>query len=199
VGALELADGYRVTGLFGQPHRGAYVDGYLAAAIPFLMVLVFRSAGPFRVAGALLMVAATYALMVTFSRGGYVSFGWSWPSCCWPRSLRQTICSRRGNGCRHGRRHRADCHAVFNGFSRRGSQQPVPTWLSDKRIGKTPSHPRRRLVTSLFGAGLGRSLKPNTGAAPHPKVGTYQLKADAANTYLRLDSATRSVWINLWR
>jgi hypothetical protein len=33
------------------------------------------------------MVAATYALMVTFSRGGYVSFGLLWPSCCWPRSL----------------------------------------------------------------------------------------------------------------
>ncbi|MBE0475108.1 VanZ family protein, partial [Rhodoferax sp.] len=65
----NFADGYRVTGPFSAGHTGgAYVDGYLAAAMPFLMVLTFAARRwQSRVAGVLLMLAASYALLVTFS------------------------------------------------------------------------------------------------------------------------------------
>ena len=72
---LDVADTYRVAGPFSAMHiGGAYVECYLVATLPFLVVRLWPPAPAWRLAaGAVLLAAAVYAVMVTFSRGGYVA------------------------------------------------------------------------------------------------------------------------------
>lgn len=75
-GLLNFADVYRVTGPFSQMHTGgADIETYLTAALPFAVVLTVQArslAG--RLAGGLLLLGASYAIAVTFSRAGYAGF-----------------------------------------------------------------------------------------------------------------------------
>lgn len=66
---------YRVTGPFSAMHTGgAYIECYLALATAFLLWLVLRTPRPqWRWLGALLLLGATYALMVTYSRNGHAA------------------------------------------------------------------------------------------------------------------------------
>ncbi len=75
-GLLDFASEYRVTGPFSAIHTGgAYIECYLAVATPFLILLIFRSTRwTIRLFGIALLLATTYALMVTFSRNGYSAF-----------------------------------------------------------------------------------------------------------------------------
>ena len=77
VGLFDFVGEYRVTGPFSAMHRGgAYIECYIAIAVPFVAVGVLEARQRFaRVAGAALLVGASYAMMVTFSRNGYVAFG----------------------------------------------------------------------------------------------------------------------------
>ena len=77
VGLFDFADEYRVTGPFSAMHRGgAFVECYIAVAMPFLALRVIETRRwLIRAAGAALLVASGYAMLVTFSRGGYVAFG----------------------------------------------------------------------------------------------------------------------------
>lgn len=66
---------YRVTGPFSAMHTGgAYVECYLAIATAWLLWLVLQPARPlWRWLGLLLLLFATYATMVTYSRNGYAA------------------------------------------------------------------------------------------------------------------------------
>ena len=73
---LDFTNQYRVTGPFSAMHTGgAYVECFLVVATPFLVQAIAqaRQLGG-RVAGGLLLLGTAYAVMVTFSRGGYVAF-----------------------------------------------------------------------------------------------------------------------------
>ena len=72
---LDFASDYRVAGPFSvMSLGGAYVECFLAVATPFLLVRLLPPLTPGRfLAGAVFLVAASYALMVTYSRGGYVA------------------------------------------------------------------------------------------------------------------------------
>ncbi|SBT09891.1 conserved membrane hypothetical protein [Candidatus Accumulibacter aalborgensis] len=72
-GLLNFTDDYRVTGPFSQMHTGgAEIETYLTAALPFAVVLTIRARSlATRLAGGLLLMGASYALAVTYSRGGY--------------------------------------------------------------------------------------------------------------------------------
>lgn len=76
-GLFNFDSVYRATGPFSAIHTGgAYIECFLAAAIPFLVVLMLeRRAALLRLAGLGLLVAATYGLMVTYSRNGYAAYG----------------------------------------------------------------------------------------------------------------------------
>lgn len=67
---------YRATGPFSAIHNGgAYIECFLAAAVPFLVVLLLTQRNMlFRVMGIALLVSTTYALMVTYSRNGYSAY-----------------------------------------------------------------------------------------------------------------------------
>ncbi len=75
VSLFDFSAIYRVTGPFSAMHTGgAYIECYLALAAAFLLWLVLRTPRPqWRWLGALLLLGATYALMVTYSRNGYAA------------------------------------------------------------------------------------------------------------------------------
>ena len=75
VGLLDFAADYRVTGPFSAMHTGgAYIECYLAVAIAYLMWLTMQTTRPlWRWLGAMLLLCSTYAMMVTYSRNGYLA------------------------------------------------------------------------------------------------------------------------------
>lgn len=76
-GLFNFTDGYRVTGPFSQMHTGgADIETYLTLSMPFLVLLLFEKRSWLaRLAGTGLLLGATYAMMVTFSRIGYAGYG----------------------------------------------------------------------------------------------------------------------------
>jgi len=73
---FDFTRDYRVTGPFSQMHTGgAYIECFLTVATPFLLLLLLRTRSMLlRTAGTACLVVTVYALMVTFSRGGYAAF-----------------------------------------------------------------------------------------------------------------------------
>jgi VanZ family protein len=73
---LDFTNQYRVTGPFSAMHTGgAYVECFLVVATPFLVHAVAQARLLWaRLAGGVLLLGTAYAVMVTFSRGGYVAF-----------------------------------------------------------------------------------------------------------------------------
>jgi len=73
VGLFDFANEFRVTGTFASMHTGgAYIEAFLAFAFPFLVVTVLGTRPWWqRVVGVLLAALVAYAMMVTFSRGGW--------------------------------------------------------------------------------------------------------------------------------
>jgi len=76
-GLFNFSDVYRVTGPFSQMHTGgADLETFLAAATPFLVWRLFERRNWLeRGLGIVLLTATTYAVMVTYSRAGYLAFG----------------------------------------------------------------------------------------------------------------------------
>lgn len=76
VGPFDFASDYRAPGPFTEiALGGAYIECFLAAAVPFAVAAVFVERwAVLRAAAMLLVLGATYATMVTFSRGGQVVF-----------------------------------------------------------------------------------------------------------------------------
>jgi VanZ family protein len=76
-GLGDFSTSFRVTGPFSAMHvGGAYIECFLAVATPFLLLFIMEKRHPVvRLAGLVLLLAATYGLMVTFSRSGYLAFG----------------------------------------------------------------------------------------------------------------------------
>ena len=75
-GLYNFGDVYRVTGPFSQMHvGGADIETYLVIGAPFLVMLFFAKVSVWvRIACVSLLLAATYSVMVTFSRVGYAGF-----------------------------------------------------------------------------------------------------------------------------
>jgi O-antigen ligase len=76
VGPLDFSSDYRAPGPFTAiALGGAYIECFLAAGAPFAVIGAFRERLlPVRLACGLLLLAAAYATMVTYSRGGQVVF-----------------------------------------------------------------------------------------------------------------------------
>jgi VanZ family protein len=76
VGLFDLDEVFRVSGPFASMHDGgAYVEAYLAFAFPMMLVWMFIGRRRWQLAlGAMLVPVAAYAMLVTFSRGGYGGF-----------------------------------------------------------------------------------------------------------------------------
>ena len=75
-GLADFATVYRVEGTFPELHTGGGdVHAYLVMAIPFVVAwIALKPAMPRVVLGTLLFALASYALGVTFTRGGYIGY-----------------------------------------------------------------------------------------------------------------------------
>jgi len=193
VGLLDFDDVFRVTGTFASMHTGgAYIEAFIAFAFPALVVwtLLRRSWG-LRLLGVALAALATYAMLVTYSRGGYaglligslvVAFGavrWRGGS------------PRLALGLLAGLAAVAAAIAVpilTTGFAQQRLAQTAADFQT--RIG----HWQRALdlmdpgpIPALFGMGFGQysSLYLIASAGERPP-GTYALMTEDGNPYLRL-------------
>lgn len=189
---LDFTSDYRVTGPFSSMHMGgAYIECFLVIATPFLLLLILQTISRAnRLLGALLLLACTYALMVTFSRNGYAAFGVALSIFVLFSVFRTGQRQRRGVPV-----------AVLTGamlvvaipiLLGQFAQDRIATVGKDYAVRqahwedalnmRTPG-----LATSLFGMGLGRYPESHyllSSESAH--AGTYQLKKEAGKTFLRL-------------
>lgn len=191
---FDFSDGYRVTGPFSAAHTGGpYVDSFLALAVPFLLVFMFdKRHWLTRLALLPLALASTYALMLTFSRAGYLAYAVAVAA-----SLFFLAAGPLGG--KHRRLLLAGLATVMlavawpvyqSGFlqARLASAQDdldlrAAQW-QDSRAISDPGWD-----TTLFGMGVGRF--PSTTywrSTQQPRAGSYQLIQENGNTFLRLDA-----------
>lgn len=193
-GLFNFESDYRVTGPFSAMHTGgALIECFLVVATPFVLLWLLQTRSWIgRLAGGLLLLATTYALMVTFSRNGYSAFGVvliiilffaTFKSGQWRRrsilAAGLTIAML------------AVAVPVFTG---KFAQERIATVASDYVVRqahwqdaldiRTPD-----LATTLFGVGLGRYPEGHyLLSREESHSGTYQLLAESQNTFLRLVS-----------
>lgn len=74
-GVWNFYSGYRVAGPFSGMHTGgAYIEAYFATAMPFVLWWTLKSRHWLaRVFGSAVFLAACYAMLVTYARGGYIA------------------------------------------------------------------------------------------------------------------------------
>ena len=74
-GLLNFSSDYRVVGMFSGMHTGgAYIEGYFATVLPFVVWWTLRSRSALaRWFGLGIFALGVYALLVTYARGGYIA------------------------------------------------------------------------------------------------------------------------------
>ncbi|MEP6587729.1 MAG: VanZ family protein [Polaromonas sp.] len=193
-GLWNFTDGYRVTGPFSATHTGgAYIDCFLVAAVPFLIALTLEKRHWLvRVAGMLLILATTYALMVTFSRGGYLAFAVAVSIVLLMAALQTKRLLRSGVivvGLAS-----AMLLVAIPVFEGQFAQARLATVKADLVFRQAHWQDALNIrdpdwATLLFGMGLGRFPEAKYWRSTlDSKPGTYQLENEAGNTYLRLGS-----------
>lgn len=202
-GLWNFSGSYRVTGPFSAMHTGgAYIECFLAAATPFLVVLMLGTAHrALRLACFLLVLATTYALMVTFSRNGFAAFAVAVGAVLLTETIKAKRLVRRS--------------MLFAGMTGAMFLVALPVFLGDfaqsrmatvnADLGVRQSHWEdvvsmrdSNWATSVFGMGLGRY--PETSywrSTSNPRSGTYRLAAEADNPYVRL-GAGDAIYLEQW-
>lgn len=191
-GVFNFQDEYRATGPFSAIHTGgAYIEGYLSTAVPFLILLTVRTKSLLqRIAGCTLLLATTYALMMTVSRNGFLAYAIAF-SCAllatfvgsenrWRRSALIFLLGATSLGV---------AIPIFKGEF---TQQRMSTVSQDWRV--RTNHWVNGLamrsddwLTSFFGAGVGSFLDTQYWNGPpelHPS--RHALVRDGQNVYLRI-------------
>jgi len=193
-GLFNFSAGYRVTGPFSAIHiGGAYIECFLAAATPFLILLMLEKRHwVVRLAGLLLLLATTYALMVTFSRNGYTAFavaiGISLLAALLQtkRLFRSSVVLAALAG--------TILLVAMPIFKGEYSQARMATVRADLAVRQAHWDDALAIrdadwATSLFGMGLGRYPYTNFWrSAEGHRSATYHFAATNGNTFLRLGS-----------
>lgn len=75
-GLMNFSSDYRITASFPEMHTGgAALDAYLSMTLPFVLYTIFRSRKKLGIAAGMALLAfASYAVLVTFSRGLYLGY-----------------------------------------------------------------------------------------------------------------------------
>ncbi len=200
-GLLNFNDDYRVTGPFSATHTGgAYIDCFVAAAVPFLIVLtITQRHWLLKFCGLVLILASTYVLVVTYSRSGYLAFAVAIVvvlAAMFLTTAQTTKTLRRGllfiGLC-------AAILAVALPVFRSGFMQSrLATVGADFDFRKTHwvdalAIRDPDLMTAMFGMGIGRFPDSKYWRSTlHPKVASYSLQTEKQggkdNTFLRLDA-----------
>jgi len=191
-GLWNFTNTYRVTGPFSAIHvGGAYIECLLAVATPFLIGLMLEKRSWLtRLAGAAILLATTYTLMVTFSRNGFSSFAVG----VFIVLIAALLNSKRffRTGLIYAAIVGAMLMVALPIYKGDFAQSRMATVAADFDV--RAAHWQDALnirdpdwLTTVFGMGLGRY--PETSywrSTENPRSGTYRLINDANNTYLRL-------------
>lgn len=195
-GLLDLDDAYRVTGPFSQMHVGtADLEAYLTLAIPFLLyVLYTRRDLPLRLGGALLLASATYAIMVSFTRGAYVAYAVTVTLTlaalllAWARQTRRLPLKGGVMAMVVMALVAAVALPIVQGPF---AQQRLARAEAD--LGQRFAHWQRVLAmrdagwaTTLFGMGLGSYPRTHYLRAPEQRAASYRFMHEGGETYLSL-------------
>jgi len=191
-GLWNFSDGYRVTGPFSAIHTGgAYIECFLAAATAFLLSLLIEKRNlVLRAAGVALLLATTYALMVTFSRNGYTALGVAVLIVA-VTAVRQAR-SRVKSGFLVLMLMGAMVAVAIPVFKADYTQARMALVSRDLGIRaaqwKDALHMRDEdWATATFGMGIGRFPETSFWRSSYNRAsGTYRLLQDADNTFLRL-------------
>ena len=193
-GLWNFATSYRVTGPFSAIHiGGAYIECFLAVATPFVMMLMLEKRHWLaRVAAVMLLLATTYALMVTFSRNGYTAFAVA-VAISLLAALRHTKRQIRSSVLLAGLAGAMLLVAVpiFKGEFSQARMATVRTDLGVRQAHWDDALAIRDAgwVTSIFGMGLGRYPDTNFWrSAEGHRTGTYRLEAASGNGFMRMSS-----------
>jgi hypothetical protein len=193
-GLWNFVDSYRVTGPFSAMHiGGAYIECFLVVATPYLMSLILKPRfWLVRLGGTLLLLATTYAVMVTFSRNGYAAF--------FVGSSIMLVLSMLGS---NSMIRRGVVFSVLAGtmllvalpiFKGPFVQTRMATVRADLIVRMDHWADALQIrdsgwTTSLFGMGLGRYPETNYWhSGEQSRSGTYRMEVEEGNTYLRLSS-----------
>ncbi len=193
-GLWNYASGYRVTGPFSAIHvGGAYIECFLAAATPFLLILMIENRQwPVRLAGLLVLLGTTYALMVTFSRNGYPAFAIA------VAVVLAFAVTRSKRMVRSGLIAAGIVAAllvvavpIFKGEFAQARMDTIRKDLAVRYAHWNDALSIRdtSLSSSLIGMGLGTYPETNYWrSTEYPRTGTYRLENEESNRFLRLGS-----------
>ena len=189
---LDFSGDYRVTGPFSAMHTGgAYVECFIAVATTFLVGQLLTSRSWLVGLSTLsLLAAATYALMVTFSRGGYLAFAVGIGIVLLSALLRS---NQRGRTLALGAGLVTTMLLIAIPIYKGGfAQSRMASVGAD--LGLRNAHWQDALSlrdaswsTALLGMGLGRFPEASFwNSTALPKPGTFVVKTEAGNRFLRL-------------
>ena len=199
-GLFNFTDVYRVTGPFSQMHTGgADIESFLTLSTPFLVVLLFeRRSWVTRLTGTALLVGATYGVMVTFSRIGYVAYG---------IAMALALLAAMAES----------ANRVRTWFFKRGMAVfvlivlalaiAVPIFkgpFTQTRMSQAGADLEIRLAhwshalqmrdsgwaPALFGMGVGRYPETYSWRSEESRAATYRLGSESGNTFLRLGTGS---------
>lgn len=191
-GLLNFTDVYRATGPFSQMHAGgADIETFLTVAVPFaILMLMGAQSWWLRLCTSIVILGATYALMVTFSRAGYVGYALAmgiailfaartrWQRGPWRWMVPAAIVV-------------ATVAIALPIYSGSFAQERVARSGSD--LTTRMAHWQdalamrdRGLMTTLFGMGLGRFPETHYWRSMERKAGGYWLMRESDNAFLRL-------------
>ena len=196
-GLLDFAGEYRVEGPFPELHTGGGdVHAYLTMATPFAVAWMAMRPSPLRItAGALLFAAASYALAVTFTRGGYVGYFGALGILCVAAAIRASR-SRIG-------RLRAVAIAVVLPAVAIAVMVPIVSGsFMEARLAGAQSEAATRTghwaramdmrnsgaATAMFGMGLGSFPRTFLFNNPDAASATFSYEREGDNTFVRLGS-----------
>lgn len=197
-GLFNFTDVYRVTGPFSQMHTGgADIETYLTLAVPFLVLLLFEKRNWLaRLAGTGLLLGATYGVMVTFSRIGYVGYG-----VAMLLALIATIVASSQRALTGPLKRSVAAFALaalalivaVPIFSSPFAQDRMSQVGADmkKRQGHWADALHMRdadWATTVFGMGMGRYPETHYWRSDESHAAPYRLGTEASNTFLRLGS-----------
>ncbi|MEJ7668060.1 MAG: VanZ family protein [Casimicrobiaceae bacterium] len=205
VGLFNFSSDYRVTATFSGMHTGgAFIEAYLVSALPFAAFLILRAShGLVRVAAAVVFCLGGYALMVTYSRAGYVGFALAMGIFCAAIALHAWRGQTRNWAGIAGPAVLLVAVAAAALPVLEGSYMKSRFSGTQRDLGIRSAHWTDALsmmdpgyATSLFGMGLGRYpesyfWRNSEGVVP----ATYRFESEGSNRYLRL-GAGDSLYLN---
>jgi hypothetical protein len=197
-GLLDFAGDYRVEGTFPELHTGGGdVHAYLVTAIPFVVAWVApRPTAARMVLGVALFMLASYALGVTFTRGGYVGYFGALVL------MGMAVACR---GLQQRDRHHRKRVATVAVLAVTGLAVMIPILsgsFMEARLAGTQTEATTRirhwtrtidmmdkdLTTTLFGMGLGSFPRAFLFKSPDAATATFSYEREDGNGFLRLGS-----------